>query len=762
MNAIGLNTITNQRKFSVIRLLGSQFSSPFIVILLAAAAITGFFLHELADASIIIITVFLNTFLGFYQEFRAEKSLQALQKLLTPVAKVVRNGKRIEVPTSTLVPGDIVVLEIGRTVPADGELLEAHSMTVNEAMLTGESAPIPKSLKENHVFMGTTVVTGIGTMRVTEIGNNTKMGKIAASLSTIDEQETPLQHEVHRLALVLGVVVAGVALFIFLTGSFLGKSPIEMFTLGVAVSVSAIPEGLTVSLTAILAIGMQRILKHKALVRKLVSAEALGAVTVICADKTGTLTEGKMRVVEMDLVNQQEGKNAIAVCNDLRDPLEMAMFDAIPDASDRVKRFPRTSEIPFSPSYKYIATVHPIKSVMYVSGAPEVLLEKSTLSTEKMDGWKRKFKQYAQDGLRLVAVASKSIHPQKTTVSHRDITDLTWLGIVLFEDPVRSGVAASLQEAQRLGIKVKVVTGDYQETARAVLRKIGVPDIELFSRVSPEEKVHIVEKLQEQGEVVAMMGDGVNDAPALKAADISVVVSDASDVAKQLADVVLLDNNFRTITTAIVEGRGMFSTFKKVLAYLLSDSFAEVVLVMGAFLLPIPLPITAAMILWVNLIVDGLPSLALTVEPHIKTSMVRFPLLDSEIKLIIATVSLLKGLTTLILFVWIWQLTHDIILARSTSLLVMVIVSLFSVFSLRSLERPITKINLLSNYWLLTSIIAGFGLLLLLLTNPFLQGAFGMTMPGSFSWFAAFGAGTVTILAIEFVKWRSKMSRINE
>lgn len=785
MEIAGRNVLAKRKQTSPWPLLLRQFASPLIVILLAAGSITGFLLHQWVDATIIGVTVIINTFLGFFQEYHAERSFEALEKFLTPHAKVIRNGKRMEIDATTLVPGDIVILEIGRTVPADGELIEATDMSINEAILTGESMPIHKQVNRitgyqadlsSLVFMGTTVVTGIGKMRVTAIGQQTKMGEIASSLASIGQQETPLQHEVRGLAGILGIAVVAIALFIFSVGSLLGKSPSDMFKLSVAVAVSAIPEGLAVSLTAILAIGMQRILKRKALVRKLVAAETLGSVTVICTDKTGTLTEGKMRVTGMDLIDEEEGKNAIAACNDLRDPLEVAMFNAVKDAEERVKRFPRLAEIPFSPSYKYIATLNKCNGsngqtshslILFVSGAPEVLLERSTLSEKEKEKWLEKFRIHAREGMRLVAVAKKEInagpaarHPAPT-LSDSDISDLTWLGVVLFEDPVREGVAESLAEAQQLGLKINIVTGDYRETTEAVIRKLKVQDIGIYARVTPEQKLKIVEDLKKQGEVVAMMGDGVNDAPALKAADISIVVASASDVAKQLADVVLLDNNFSTIISSILEGRGIFRTFKKVLSYLLSDSFAEVILVLGAFAFPVPLPLTAVMILWINLITDGFPSLALAVEPHVQTFFPRGRIVDREVALVIGIVSFLKGAMTLGFFLILWQLTHNIAIARSAAFAMMVVISLSTVFPLRSLERPMTHINLFSNRWLLLAVGVGFSLLLFLLWNPFLQRSFGTTMLGLTEWVVIFGAGMLTIGAVEVVKAISKKRFMN-
>lgn len=778
----GPNVLRKATKTQWPRILGQQFSSPLIWILLIAIFITGIFLGNWVDASVIAIAVLFNALLGFTQEYRAYHALQGLQHLLAPTAKVIRDGQRQDIPAQKLVPGDIVILEIGRIVPADGVLIESDSLSVNEAILTGESMPVEKKVSQAQspstyeargtrgtsdtrdtslIYMGTTVVTGIGKIIVTTIGNQTRMGQIASTLAETQEPLTPLQKQVSYVARYISIAVGVIAITIFLAGVLTHRSPIEMFELSVAIAVAAIPEGLAITVTVILAIGMQRLLRRRALVRKLVSAETLGSVTTICIDKTGTLTEGNMKVVNSEFTDDQLGKAAVAACNDLRDPLETAMYAWVPHAQELSQAYPREDEIPFSPAHKYIATLHSSKEILFVSGAPEVLLARSNLSDAEMGRWLKKFKTYGSKGLRLVSFAYKTIAKDKKRIEREDIADLEWLGIVIFDDPVRDSVAPALRRAQELGLSIHVITGDYRPTAEAVLRALGVPGIMLHARVQPEEKFAIVKELQSKGEVVAMTGDGVNDAPALKAADIGIVVSGASDVSKEIADMVLLDNNFSTIIAAIVEGRGMLVNVRKIITYLLSDAFSGVFAIAASLLLPIPIPLLATQILWINLISDGLPSLALTVEPFedgatdvkVPKSARHSSLLNNQMKIIIVSTSLMIGLSTLVGFLWILHVFGDVTLARSVAFALLGTSSLFYVFSIRSLHRPIWRVNHLKNPLLFLSVLIGFGLQLIPLNIPFFQNVFHSTSLLPVQWVGVAGTGLGIVVFVEAMKW---------
>lgn len=798
LEKFGPNELAEPREFSEIKLFLSQFKSPLVYILLFAGLVT-LFLREFTDSIVIFAAVFLNTILGFWQERKAQRALIALRTFLAPKAKVIRDSKQQEIDASELVPGDLVILTIGTRVPADGVLVEATDLTVNEAILTGESMPvgkkaarnIEKAKKENQAFMGTTVVTGIAKMIVTKTGMETEMGKIGKRVKEVEEEKTPLQVQLSRLARILAIVVGAITLLIFLFGEFLGYELLEMFTTSVAIAVAAIPEGLVVTLTVILALGMQRILKRKAIVRKLLAAETLGSVSVICADKTGTLTEGQMRVVKDDFVNKKLGQEGAILCNDTRDPLEVAMWEWAEKELKAQKlnvksiqeKYPRLDEIPFSPKYKYIATLHP--GLLFVSGAPEVILSKSKLTNDSLKVWQKKLDSYGKKAFRVVGFSYKRVEKGKKKIKDEDLKDLEWLGLLVYEDPVRTGVKTALDECQRAGIKFKVITGDYASTAIAVLKQLDlkfdpetqviggeelekisqgelkkrVDDIVLFTRTDPEQKLKIVQALKEKGEVAAMTGDGVNDAPALKAADIGIVVGEASDVAKETADIVLLDSDFSTIVHAVEEGRAIFENIKKVVLYLLSDSFTEIVLIGGSLLLKLPLPVTAAQILWVNLVEDTLPGIALAFEPEEKEVMNEpprprgAPILDLELKTLIFIIGIFTDLVLFALFYWLLRGFLHLHHIQTVMFVALGIDSLFYVFACRSFRKPIFAKNPFENKFLIFSVGLGFLLLILAVYLPFLQPLLRTHALGVKEWLVLFSLGIFNLLAIEITKW---------
>lgn len=788
----GPNELEKRKDFSSLKLLLAQFKSPLVYILVLAGLVT-FFLRDFTDSIVIFAAVFLNTVLGFYQERKAQKALVALRSLLAPKAKVIRNNKQQVIKASEIVPGDLVVLTIGTRVPADGVLIKATDLSLNEAILTGESMPvykkaspeIDKAKKGNTVFMGTTVATGIAKMVVTKTGMETEMGKIGKRVGEIEEEKTPLQVQLSKLAKILAIAVGVVTLAIFLFGELLGYESLEMFTTSVAVAVAAIPEGLVVTLTVILALGMQRILKRKAIVRRLLAAETLGSVSVICADKTGTLTEGKLRVVKDDFTDRELGIKAAILCNDMRDPLEVAMRDWAQEKvnpKELQKKYSRLDEIPFSPKYKYIATLHP--GLLFFSGAPEVILKRCQESKAKNKEWLKKFEDYGKKGYRIVGFAYKKTEKEKKKIEDKDLSGFEWLGLLIYEDPVRKGVKAALDECQKAGIKVKVITGDYALTAMAVLEQLGlklnkdqvvvgtelekisdkelekkVDELILFARTTPEQKLKIVKALKDKGEVVAMTGDGVNDAPALKQADIGIVVGEASDVAKETADMVLLDSNFATIVHAVEEGRTIFENIKKVILYLLSDSFTEVILIGGSLLLRLPLPITAAQILWVNLIEDSLPGIALAFEPEEKEVMDepprprKAPILDLEMRTLIFIIGLLTDFVLLALFWFLRQGFFGIHYIRTVIFAALAIDSLFYVFACRSLRKTIFQKNPLENKFLVFSVVLGFVFLVAAIYLPFLQVLLKTHSLGIREWLLILTLGVFEILAIEATKW---------
>ncbi len=805
----GPNELRPVRTFSSLKIFFSQFKSPLIYILVIAGLVT-LFLNHLTDTAVIFAAVVVNTILGFYQEQRSEKSMLALRSLITPLAKVIRDGRIQTIEAKNLVPGDLVVLTIGTRIPADGILIESTDITVDEAILTGESIPVRKKAslnlgvsesaiekQENLVFMGTTVSTGIAKMMVLKTGAATRLGGMGKLVTKVMEEKTPLQVQIGRLAKILALVVAGMATFIFFLGKFLGYETLQIFTTSVAVAVAAIPEGLVITLTVVLSLGMQRILKRKALVKQLLASETLGSVSTICADKTGTLTEGQMKVVRA-LVGKGEKKliEAAVLCNDMRDPLEVAMMNW---AKERLKDkkltfkikelkadYKKLDEIPFNPSYKYIAALYQEKKtgekLLFFSGAPEVILKRSKFkSAKEKEELLNKFKKYGQQGYRLVGFAYKKLKSQAAGIKKDDLKGFLWLGILIYEDPIRTGVKQALKECQQAGIKVKVITGDYLETALAVIKRLGVkdhqrvlegsqleemddeelkkvvPEIVLFARTTPEQKLRIVRSLKENNEVVAMMGDGVNDAPALKEADIGIVVKTASDLAKESAEMVLLDSNFATIVHAVEEGRAIFENIKKATFYLLSHSFVEIILIGGSLLFRLPLPITAVQILWVNLFQDSLPAIALAFEPkerYLMTELPRkkhAPIIDSQMKILLVTVGFMAPffLSLLILIGFRGFLSFHF--SRTLVFAGLGIISLLVVLASRSLKQAF-RFQFWQNLPLVGALLVGLFLLLMAIYWPPLQ-FFLQTQPLKWKeWLLIGTLSVLNLLVLELTK----------
>lgn len=802
----GLNEIARKKQTSDLDLLLAQIKSPLIYVLLVAMGITGAVLHDIEDTIVIGMAVVFNTFLGFIQERKANRSLEALAAVLTPKAKVKRDGEWIDVGAKMVVPGDWLRLEIGVKIAADGEVLHADSLSVNEAVLTGEAAAVVKH-KGDKIFMGTTVSGGIGEMLVTKTGEETEFGKIAESLQTTVSEETPLQKQIGKFAKMMAMVVLVISLLVMGLGLARGNTFKEVFPTAVALAVAAIPEGLAVSLTVILAIGMQRILKKKALVRKLVAAETLGSVTVVCADKTGTLTEGKMQVVKvLSSINPdkkvQEMKKDLLVkaailCNDMRDPLEISMHDWARGQLDNSggvaaveKQYLRLDEIPFDPKWRYIATLNKWendKKMILVSGAPEEVLERCVTTKERRKAWLKNFSDEGQKGHRLVGFAYVESPSNSKTIADKDVKKLRWLGCLVYEDPVREGVKESLKKVGLAGIDVKVITGDFAATAEAIMKQLDLigdketgvvmeggelkqlsdeelrkrmKQVKLFARTTPEQKLRIVQMLQDMGEVVAMTGDGVNDAPALKKADVGIVVETASDVSKETADMVLLDNNFDTILGAIEGGRVIKDNLRKVILYLLADSFGEILIVMMGLVAGVPLPITATMILWINLVSDGFPNLALTIDPAEKGLLTRPPekrqkfLFDGEMGVLMVIISVTSAVTAFAAFWYYWQNpAYGLAHARTVAFSLLGLNSLFYVWSARSLKNPFWKEGFLKNPWLLAAVVAGFGLHLFGIYSSLGQRLLGTVAIDGNEWAVILAGSLLMLSLVEGVKW---------
>jgi len=825
----GPNLIERKKQLPWLKLLFDQFRSPLVYILFFAGLAT-FFLQEWTDSVVIFMAVGVNTILGFIQEFKAEKSLIALRKILVPHAQVIRDGQQETIEADKIVPGDLVVLQEGGKVPADGVVIEAVDLFINEAMLTGESVPVEKkssaishrssviledSPESSRIYMGTAVVGGRGKMLVAGTGMDTKMGQLAGKLKQTISEQTPLKKQIEKLSRFLAVVFSAVCVVIFIEGLLRQRPWIEMFTLSVAVAVAAIPEGLVISLTVILTLGMQRILKRKGLVRRLLAAETLGSVNIICADKTGTLTEGKMKVVKADISgdNQKLILKAAVLCNNMTNPLEIAMMEwakrklKIKSVEGMINSNPRVAEIPFSSKRKFIATLNKTsenKAEMFLSGAPEMVMEMACLKNSQIKKWQEKLDQLTKKGLRVVAFAShqgnlktikkKFQHFKKDFQDYNKKTDckwedlnLEWVGLLGFEDPPRMAVKKSLAVCKKAGIEVKVITGDYRNTAAAVLEKLdlaegglkenqilegwqlermgrkelkkSIDDVVLFARTTPEQKIRIVEILQEKGNSVAMMGDGVNDALALKKADIGVVVGEATEVAKGTADMVLLDSNFKTVIAAVEEGRAIFENIRKVVLYLLSDSFTEILLISVSLFLGLPAPILAPQILWVNLVEDGLPGLALAFEPKDNGLMEESPrkkntaIINKELKILIFVIGLVTDFLLLAIFLALLKIDLDLRMIRTIIFAALGMDSLLYVFSCKTLRKNLWHEDIFSNKHLNFAVLIGFFLLILGIYLPFSNKILKTVPLGFWPWLLIFGKGTVNILGIETVKW---------
>ncbi len=778
------NTLAQSRQPSDLSFLIGQLKSPLIIILLVAALVT-FFLHDFVDTTIILAAVFLNTILGFIQERKAHRSLAALGRMLTPRASVLRDGTWQTINAAGLVPGDMVRAAGGDKIPADGEIGESIACFINEAMLTGESVPVEKYVGEL-IFSGTTVTGGRAIFRVTATGMRTRLGSIAATLEETTQEETPLERQLSKLSRILAAIVLLVSSVVFLVGWAGGKDALVMFTTAVAVAVSAIPEGMVVSLTVILAVGMQRILKQKALVRRLVAAETLGSVTTLCVDKTGTLTEGVMRVVAHKFTDEKHAICAAVLANNLADPIEAALWEWAQgqdhiDPQAITESQARIGEIPFDGTRKYMAVA--TASGLWLKGAPEVVIAKSALTLREKTAWIRKVDEYATQGLRVLALAHKNI--ASTDLWEKHLDSMEFLGIIGVSDPVRESVRDAITACGDAGIAVKVITGDYRATAEAVLAKLGMPignaaeeimegrelakisgedlarrvrRVRLFCRVTPEQKLNIVTALQQNGEVVGMTGDGVNDALALKKADIGIVVAGATDVARETADMVLLDSNFATIVAAIEEGRVVFHNIQKVVIYLLSDTFTEILLIVGSLLLQLPLPLTAAQILWINILNDGLPNAALALEPKEGDILKEpprqreMPIVSVSGKLLIGVVSTFKAGIALAVFITMLSLTGDLATSQTATFAMIAVASFFYVFSLRHFRTSIIHSHPLRNPWLLVAVGVGTVLLLGAVYAPFGHILLGTRPLTAGTWMLVAGAAGVLLFVVELYK----------
>ncbi len=729
----GRNEIKVEHKISRLLIFFQQFNSPVVFILMAALVVSAF-LREVVDSIAIASILLLNGIFGFVQEYKAERSIEALKKLESLKARVLREGEVKEIDSALLVLGDIVLLEVGDKVPADCRLMEEKELKTQEAILTGESTAVSKnpvkvikenvaiSEQENMVFSGTSIVNGKGKAIVTATGMQTEIGKIASLLKEIVREETPLQAKVKKFGKVITIAVILIALIVFFGGFLKGGDIIDMLLIGVSLAVAAIPEGLVVVMTISLAFGTQRMIKRNALMRKLAAVETLGSTTVICADKTGTITKNEMTVrkiyvnkevievtgrgyegvgeflfeekeIELkakeakETAETKEAKgiklllkigclnNNATLHNLIGDPTEIALIVSAEKAGMKKevleREYPRVDEVLFTSERKMMTTVHKTKKgkeseegrVVFTKGAVEVVLalcdriyengEVRKISDRDKKEILKINEKFASQALRVLAFAFKPFKERKERRKKEYESKLIFLGLQAMIDPPRIEVKQAIEKCKQAGIDVKMITGDHALTAKAIAEEIGikgevitgkelemlsddellrkVKEISVFARVNPEHKLRIIDALQKKQEVVAMTGDGVNDAPALKKADIGIAVGSGTDVAKEASDMILVDNNFASIVAAIEEGRGVYDNIKKFTNYLLSSNLGEVLIIFLAILLgfkvagKIALPLIAIQLLWINLVTDGLPALALGADPVSEDIMKRKP-----------------------------------------------------------------------------------------------------------------------------------------
>ncbi|MFH1291647.1 MAG: HAD-IC family P-type ATPase [bacterium] len=837
----GFNRLSGRKPTPKLFLLLNQIRSPLVYVLLVAVVISTILGHY-TDAGVIFFIVVVNSFFGYWQESKADDAMQKLRRIVKDQAKVLRNGAVCRINAEELVPGDIVFLSMGDKVPADARLIEINDLKTNESALTGESSSVQKELKlldkgtsladrKNMVYMGTSVARGKGTAMVCATGANTEIGQIGKLISEAKEDKTPLQYQLAKFSRTLTFIIVAVCFLIFIQGFATGKDLMEMFLTVVALAVAAIPEGLLVAVTIILTVGMQFILKRKALVRKLIAAETLGSTSIICTDKTGTLTEGKMRVSKIitadgdythsktaELTETEKARYLISkisvLCSNavignpgaeleklkiIGDPTETALLLASTqsgfDKARLDREYKKLGEIPFDSQNKYMATIHSHSKDghehVFIKGAPEkifgfcsqVLSEghNQKLDKEQLKNLKRKYESLTKKGLRVLAFAYKTGDFKDVK---KELNELVFLGFVALKDPLRADAKEAINLCQQAGIRPIMITGDHKLTAKAIFEELGfkvnnnivegkdldkwsdaelrkrVDKIDIYARVEPKHKLRVVDAWQARGEVVAMTGDGINDAPAIKTADIGIALGSGSDVTKETADIVLLDDNFKVIVAAVEQGRVIFENIRKVILYLLSDSFSEIVLIAGSLILGLPLPILATQILWINLVADGLPNIAMALEPGEKEVMddpprpKNEPILNREMKVLIFAIGIITDIILLVLFMVLLRMFVDIDYVRTIIFVALGIDSLLYVFSVRSLRHSIFTKNPFSNKYLIGAVLISFMAFFLVIYIPWLQVVFHTVALGWKEWVLVLILATVKIFLIEIVKHR--------
>lgn len=821
----GKNSLNKTSKKSILKMIFEQLNNILIYILIIAA-ILSFFLGEPKEALIIFLVIILNASIGIFQESKAEKSLEALKNLSSPKALVKRDNEIIEINSEDLVVGDIVILETGRIIPADLRLIESVNLKIDESTLTGESIPIDKNSnetyedinlplgdKKNLAFMSTTVIYGRGTGVVVETGMNTEIGKIASFLDNSQTELTPLQKKLNNLGKQLGILTIAISIIIMVIGLIQGNDLFEIFLTSISLAVAAIPEGLPTIIAMVLAIGVQKMIKKNAIVRKLSAVETLGSVNIICSDKTGTLTVNKMTVVKffsnntlLDAskfdINNEANKLLIKnmwLCNDATysensktgDPTEIALLE-FSSVHNQKMNYKRLREIPFDSDRKLMTTVNNINDKFYsfTKGAVDNLLSLCTkvlINNEILDltdSIKNKILENAEtmanNALRTLGFAYKEIvHLREEEFEN----NLVFLGIVGMIDPPREEVKDSIEKAKKSGIKTIMITGDHKNTAFTIAKDLKIADninqamlgseidnltdeefkekiknISVFARVSPEHKVKIVRALKSSGNIVSMTGDGVNDAPSLKMADVGIAMGiTGTDVSKNASDIILTDDNFKTIITAVEEGRNIFNNIKKSILFLLTCNLGEIITIFLSILFNFPIPLNPTHLLWINLITDSLPALSLGVDTHDKDVMKQKPKKVNE--RIFSNSSILKlffgglliGIISLISFL-IGFRKYGTIYGQTMAFIVLSFSQLFLSLSIRSEDKTILKIGLFSNIKLIYSILIGIIIQTILVTIPFFNNFFNVKNLNPNDWIISIFLSLLPLIINEIFK----------
>lgn len=780
----GLNIIPEKESGNWLTIVFNQFKSPLIYILLFVIVISIVF-KKTEDIILVSLVVLLDVVMGYFQEYSAQKTLKNLKKVIQNKTIIIRNNLRQTIDTQDLVPDDIVLLGQGDRVPADCELLEG-GVFISEAILTGEEELVEKNISPSNstLYMGTIISSGRCTAKVKLIGPSTEVGKIGVSLTEIKERLTPLQKKMELFSKNLALLVAVISIVIFVIGITTDHGVVEMVSFSLILAVAAIPEGLPIAVTVILSLGMNRVLKHNGLVKKLLSIETLGSTSVICTDKTGTLTEGVMKVVKVDTKDQKMLTRGLLALNTRRTSLEIATWEYL---KKYLKVDPQTllddmqiiyEEI-FESEKKYALTTVKLNGISetFVLGAPEIVLKFTKDSKNTKTELNKQFIYWTKKGLRVVGIIRKK-------GANKDKKNFNWLGMIGIEDPIRPGVGEAIKKAISAGINIKIVTGDYLHTAQKVASQIGIKvvdsstiegkeleritphelkeridKINLFCRVSPHQKLKIITALQDKGEVVAMTGDGINDAPALKKADIGVVVGNATDVAKDSADLILLDNNFGTIVEACEEGRIIYQNIIKVVGYVLSNSLVEIVLIVGSMILNIPFPLTVIQILWLHLICDGPLDIALGFEPGDPKIMDEKPqkfsktnIFSSSILFLVLAISFTAGIISLLIFKHQYGYGH-IDSARTLVFSIVGSIDLVYIFAYKDLSRSVLDLKrLFNNKFLLLSVAYGFIVLILGIYLPSAQKILHTQTLTLRQWPIIIGVALLTTIWVEIVK----------